>query len=440
MEDKKNRDVFSSRIGMILSTVGFAVGVGNLWRFPYITGTYGGGTFLLFYFIVLFLIGIPLLTAEISLGVATRSTPVGAYEKISPKSKWHLNGYVHMLAITLIAGYTMPVGGWILHYLFRSSTGYFNTMSAGQIGVYFDEFIANGPQVLLLAYLVLLLILIIVPRGLQKGLEKVSTVLLPALFVIMIIISIKGLTLPNSIEGLKFYLTPDFSKFTLEGASAAVSQMFYSVGIGMAASLIFGSYLPDNQREGIAKNAVQISLTDTGVAILAGFMIFPTLFSFGLEPGQGPGLVFVTMPNVFNSMGGGQIWGTLFYICFFIAAFTSFVSGAEAVIGFIVDQFNYTRKKAMVVYVILMLIIVTPSALSMDIFNKIDFFENGIVLPLAALIMSIFVSRIWGMENFFEIAGIKSELLKKYMTFSIKYLCPLIIIFLALISLGILKI
>lgn len=434
----QERDQFGSRLGMIVTTIGFAVGVGNLWRFPYITGKYGGGIFLLFYLLVVLLIGVPLITIEMSLGSATQKNPVGAYKSLAPNSAWYINGYLHVAAVVLIISYTMPVYAWILNYIFKTALGTFTGMSPEQVGEYFDSFISNKGQVLLWAIVNVILTILVVSRNLQKGVEKFAKILMPALAILIVVLIIKALTLPGAAKGVIFYLKPDWSKFTWEAAFAAIGQAFFSIGIAMSAALVFGSYLRKEDKK-LVSNGLIIPLADTLVALLAGFMIFPSVFAFGLEPAQGPGLTFVTMPNVFNNMTGGDLWGTLFYICFYLAAFTSAIAGWESVIAFFKDEFNMNRKKAVYTTLIIVAIITLPSIFSMKFFTIADYIENNFLLTFGALFMTIFVGWVWGIKNFAKEAGIKTRNGLMLWSFLIKYLAPAAIIVLSLNMFGILK-
>ncbi|MBN2827573.1 MAG: sodium-dependent transporter [Tissierellales bacterium] len=434
----EQREQFGSRIGMVLATVGFAAGVGNLWRFPYIVGTNGGGIFLLFYFFIVAIVGIPLLTAEFSIGAATSKNPVGAYRELSKNGKWHLNGYLHLLAAILIAAYTMPVYAWILYYVFNTAIGSLQGLDSNAIGETFDNLISNHGQLFLWSAINVFFIVMVVKKNLQNGIEKISKILLPGLAVIMLALIIKGLTLPNAIEGIKYYLTPDISKFTLNSALAAISQAFFSIGIAMAVSMVFASYMKEKDKEKIVENAVLVTGFDTLVAFAAGFMIFPSVFAFGLEPNVGPGLTFVTMPNVFNQMTGGIIWGTLFYLGFYFAAFTSVIAAWEAPINYFVEEHKMTRKKALTVSAIIIILIAIPATWSMDIFGKLDYIENNFVLVFGALFMTIFVGWIWGIDNFAKAARIKNNTIKNIFGMLIKYINPLIIILLIISQFGLL--
>jgi|SaaInlStandDraft_4_1057021.scaffolds.fasta_scaffold04348_2 neurotransmitter:Na+ symporter, NSS family len=420
------RENWTSRISFILSAIGFAAGIGNLWRFPYLVGKYGGGVFLLFYLAIVTIIGIPLLSIEIALGKTTKKDPVGAYKKLAPKKLWFLNGYINILTIVLILGYASIVGGWIVGYFFKSAIGTFSGMAPSEITSYFASFISNPIEVIGWTVAFIAGIAIILLRGLNKGVEKVNKIMLPALFLVLIILIIRSLTLPGITKGLIFYFKPDISKFTLEGALAAIGQAFYSIGVAMTASLVYGSYL--NKKEKIVSNAMIIGFADTLVAILAGLIIFPSVAAFGLEAGAGPGLTFITMPNVFNQIAFGNFFGSLFYLLFFLAAFTSFVGGAEGVIAHLRDEWGITRKKGVYITTATMLAIAIPSAISSIVFEKLDFFTNNYLIITGGLIMTIFVGWGWPMENFLKQANIKSKILRILWTFIIKFFAPLVII------------
>jgi len=423
----KSRDQFTSRLGMILATIGFAAGVGNLWRFPYIAGEHGGGIFLLFYLAIILIIGIPILTVEISLGAATNRNPVGAYKNLAPNKPWFLNGYLNVLAAVIIIAYTLPVYGWILKYIFEMASGTFAGMGPQEIGGFFNEFMMDGHAVLFWVIINIALTVAVVRNELKKGVEKIAKILLPVLVILMLVLIFRGVTLPGGSEGLAFYLTPDFSQFTGEAVFAALGQAFFSIGIAMAASLVFGSYLQDKDKQ-IVSNSTIIVLADSIIAIMAGFLIFPIVFAFGLEPATGPELTFVTMPNVFNEMAGGVFWGFLFYLTFYIAAFTSAIAGWEAVISFFKDEFNMARKKAVWVTLFLVAIIGLPSIYSMEFFDIIDYIQNNFILILGGLFMVIFVGWDWGMDNFCRRINIKSDGVKIFWTIMVKYVIPLFIL------------
>ena len=434
----KKRDTFGSRLGFILATIGSSVGVGTLWRFPYICGEYGGGLFLLTYIIMMLVIGIPLFSAEISMGLASRKSPVDAYKTLEkPGAKWHIAGYFHMICIVLVVGYTLPVYGWILYYIFATAKGTFIGMDSQQIVEFYSAFTGNHLLVFGMILINCLLTALVVRNNLQQGIEKISKVLLPTLAVIMIVLVIVGLRLDGAMEGVRFIFTLDFDSFSLESILTALGQTFFSLGIAMAVAMIFGSY----QKEGelnVTKNSLIVSTSVIFVAIMASLMIFPMASAFGLEMSSGPGLTFITMPNVFNTMTGGVLWGTIFYIGFFIAAFSSGIAGWEAIMAFLMDRFGVSRIKALGITFVLVMIIGIPALLSDNMFNLFDMLTNNVFLILGALAISIFVGWIWGMDKMAETCGIRKDSLQfKFLSVMIKYLSPIIVIILCLSLFGV---
>jgi NSS family neurotransmitter:Na+ symporter len=432
----KHRDTFASKIGFLLSTIGFSVGVGTLWRFPYICGKYGGGLFLLTYAILMVFVGIPLFSSEVSLGLATRKNPVGAYKILAPGKKWHITGWFNMICIIFVIGYTIPVYGWIIHYAYATLIGTFEEMSSSQIADYFGAFIKDYKLVFGMIAVNVVLTILVVRNNLQSGIEKISKILLPSLTVIILILVVRGLRLPNSTAGLKFFFTLDFSSFSFESVLVALGQTFFSIGIAMAVGLIFGSYQEEGQTD-VVKNTTIIVASVIAVAIAAGMMIFPMASSFGLEMDAGPGLTFITMPNVFKQMVGGRIWGTAFYVAFFIAAFSSGIAGWEAVMAFLMDEFRLTRGKAIVGTLLLVCLVGIPATLSDSMFNMFDLLTNNIFLVLGAFLMTIFIGWVWGIEKLAEVAGFaKNPLLKAYFALIIKFIAPITIIILGLSQFG----
>ncbi|MFA9424042.1 MAG: sodium-dependent transporter [Sedimentibacter sp.] len=435
--EKKEKVEFGSRFGMIIATIGFSVGVGNLWRFPYIVGSNGGGIFLLFYFLVVIVVGVPLLVAEFSIGAATSANPVRAYKMLAPNTKWHWNGLLHVSAAVLICAYTMPVYAWILYYVFNTATGSLSGLNAAEIETTFNSLVGNHQQVFFWAAINLGLTLLVVRNKLQNGVEKIAKILLPGLVIIMAIIIAKGMSLPNAIEGVRYFLTPDLSKFTFHSALAAVGQAFFSIGIAMAVGMLFASYMKEKDKDKLVESAIFVVSCDTLVAIAAGFMIFPSVFAFGLEPSSGPGLSFVTMPNVFNQMTGGVIWGVLFYLGFYFAAFTSNIAGWEVPISYFMQEHNFSRKKALAASTLIILAVEIPALWSMKIFTMIDYVESNFVLIIGAFLMTIFVGWVWGIDNFAEAARIKSKFVKTLFGVLLKYVNPIIILVLALSQFGV---
>lgn len=424
------RESFSSKIGFFLSAIGFAIGIGSLWRFPYLVGKYGGGLFLLLYVVIIFAIATPLLVLELALGGASGKNPVGAYRELGKGKGWSLNGYLNVFAMQLLLGYTMPVAGWVTGYIFKTGAGVFQTMSPAQIGEYFGAFMGNAPEVIAWSSLTVVLVVLIINRGLNKGLEMANAVCMPALFIILFVLIIRSVTLPGAGEGLAYYLKPDFSKFTFEAVYDCLGQAFFAIGVGMAAGIVFGSYLKQEQ-----KSLVQQGFHIGGALLLAGFLsglvIFPAVFAFNLEPAGGPGLTFVTMPNVFNQMPMGSFFGVLFYILFYLAALSSWLGGTEAVVAAYMEEFGLSRKTAVYVVGAVMLAIGSIAAYSMDFFEMADNIVNN-SLVVGGLVLTVFVGWFWGMDRFFGEAAIQSPAMRTAFTIIVKYVAPAGIIFLGL--------
>jgi neurotransmitter:Na+ symporter, NSS family len=431
-----NRNNWNSQLGFILSTIGFAVGAGTLWKFPYLVGQNGGAVFLIFYILIVFIIGIPLLCTEISIGKFTKKDPVGAYRKIRPKSFWFLNGYLNIITMLLILGYVSPVVGWIIAYFFKSLFGVFSKMSPSEIQHYFTTFTSHPLEVLLWTSLFFIYLAFILIKGLNNGIEKINKIMLPLLFIIMIILIIRSLTLPGSESGLIFYLKPDFYKFSFEAVTAAVGQAFFSIGVAMGVSIVFGSYMRSNDK--IISNGIIVGSSIIFVAFLAGLIIFPIVFAFGLQPNAGFGLTFITMPNVFNKIPFGNIFAGLFFLLFFLASFTSFIGGAEAIVAHLNDEWSISRKHGVYITIFLMALIAIPSALCNSFFELIDYLVSSYFLIIGGIAMSIFAGWVWKLDDFFRIAGVHSNLLKVVWTLLIKYLAPIVLIIVFLSQLGLL--
>jgi NSS family neurotransmitter:Na+ symporter len=421
------REVWTTRLSFLMATLGFSIGIGNLWRFPYLVGRYGGGIFLAFYLLVVVLLTIPLFAVEITLGKATRKDPVGAYKTLASRTPWVLNGYLNVATMILIAGYASPILGYILAYAFKTAGGTFSRLPSSDMADYFSRFTANRLEVVAWTLLTVLLLVFILRRGLRKGVERANNLMLPALFLILVILVIRAVTLPGVSKGLAFYLKPDISKFTWEGAVAAIGQTFFAVGVAMATALVYGSYLPKESRKVVANSTIVV-LTSTAVAILAGLIIFPCVFSFGLDPASGFGLTFITMPSVFNKMPAGTAFGTLFYILFFLAAVTSFIGGYEAIIAWLRDEHRIPRERGVWLTGAGVMAIAVVSASSGAFFKLADYVANNIFLILGATFMAVFAGWVWKIPNFAEAAGIRSKSAIRVWTVLVKYAAPVIML------------
>jgi NSS family neurotransmitter:Na+ symporter len=421
------REVWTSRFSFIMAVLGFSIGIGNLWRFPYLVGRYGGGVFLAFYLFVVLFLTIPLFAVEITLGKATRQDPVGAYKTLAPRTPWVLNGYLNVATMILIAGYASPILGYVLAYAFKTAGGTFSRLSSADMAGYFGRFTANRPEVVAWTLATVIFLVLIVRRGLNKGVERANNLMLPALFLILVALVIRAVTLPGVAKGLAFYLRPDASKFTWEGAVAAIGQTYFAVGVAMATALVYGSYLPRESKNVVANSTIVV-LASTAVAILAGLVIFPSVFSFGLDPDSGFGLTFITMPNVFNRMPAGAFFGTLFYILFFLAAVTSFIGGYEAIIAWLRDQHRIPRERGVWITGAGVMAIAVFSSASGAFFKAADYVANNIFLILGATLMAVFAGWVWKIPNFAAAAGVESRGAIRVWTLIVKYAAPLIML------------
>jgi NSS family neurotransmitter:Na+ symporter len=423
----EERESWTTRLAFILATLGFSAGIGNMWRFPYLVGKYGGGIFLLFYMIIVFLVAIPLFSIEITLGKATRKDPVGAYRTLAPGSFWYLNGYLNIFTMFIIAGYAASIIGTILAYLFKTAMGTFAGLASSEVEAYYAAFSSNWPELMIWTTATVLILVLILSRGLVAGVERANKIMMPALFIIMVILMVRALTLPGVSEGLSFYLKPDFEKFTWEGALAAIGHSFFAIGVAMAVALVYGSYLPKGSKH-VISNAVIVALASTLIGFMVGLVIFPSIFSFDLDPAAGTGLTFITMPNVFNKMPAGKFFGTLFFLLFFLAAITSFIGAYEAIVAFLRDQYRISRSKGVWYIGAGVILIAAMTTYSSGLFLLADFVANDIFLILGALLMSLFVGWVWKIPNFADAAGIRSPGARAMWSFLIRYLAPIVIL------------
>lgn len=411
------RESFKSRLGFILVSAGCAIGIGNVWRFPYVAGENGGGLFVLLYLIFLVLMGIPVLTMELAVGRASRKSAVLGYKKLEkPKSKWHIHGWFCMLGCYLLMMYYTTVSGWMTSYFYKFATGTFESgMTSEQVSGVFSQLQSNPIEMVIWMAIITILGFLVCSRGIQKGIEKVSKVMMIALLVLILALAVNSILLSGAGEGLKFYLVPDFEKVSEIGigniVSAAMNQSFFTLSLGIAAMEIFGSYMSkDNTLPG---ESVKICALDTFVAIMAGLIIFPACFSYGVEPDQGPALIFITLPNVFVNMAGGRIWGTLFFLFMTFACFSTIIAVFENIISFCIDMFKISRTKSVIINAVIILIASLPCVFGFNIWSGFelfgqnvlgieDFLVSNILLPVGSLIYLLFcVTKLgWGFDNY----------------------------------------
>ena len=444
------RESFKSRLGFILVSAGCAIGIGNVWRFPYVAGENGGGLFVLLYLVFLVLMGIPVLTMELAVGRASRKSAVLGYKKLEkPKSKWHIHGWFCMLGCYLLMMYYTTVSGWMTSYFYKFATGTFESgMTSEQVSGVFSQLQSNPIEMVIWMAIITILGFLVCSRGIQKGIEKVSKVMMIALLVLILALAVNSILLSGAGEGLKFYLVPDFEKVSEIGigniVSAAMNQSFFTLSLGIAAMEIFGSYMSkDNTLPG---ESVKICALDTFVAIMAGLIIFPACFSYGVEPDQGPALIFITLPNVFVNMAGGRIWGTLFFLFMTFACFSTIIAVFENIISFCIDMFGISRTKSVIINAVIILIASLPCVFGFNIWSGFelfgqnvlgieDFLVSNILLPVGSLIYLLFcVTKFgWGFDNYLAECntgkGMKfSRFLKPYFQFVLPILVFIVLV------------
>lgn len=442
------REKLSSRLGFILLSAGCAIGIGNVWRFPYVAGRYGGGAFVLFYLFFLAIMGLPVMTMEFAVGRASKKSIIKSFHELEPKgTKWHWHGYVGLAGNYCLMMFYTTVAGWMLYYFYLMLTGRFTGVDAGEVGQMFGSMLAK-PGVM--AGLMLLVVVVgfgICSAGLQSGVERITKGMMAALLGIMVLLAIHSLTMEGGAEGLAFYLKPDFGRMMEVGIGetmvGAMNQAFFTLSLGIGSMAIFGSYI--GKEHTLLKESVNIAVLDTFVAIVAGLIIFPACFSFGINPDSGPSLIFVTLPNVFNNMAGGRIWGTLFFVFMSFAAFSTVLAVFENIISCGMDMWGLSRKKSCLINGILLAVLSLPCVLGFNLWSGFmpfgegsnildleDFIVSNLLLPLGSFVYLLFcvTKKGWGFDNYLKEAntgnGWKvSKALKIYL----KVVLPALILF-----------
>ena len=440
------RENFKSKLGFILVSAGCAIGIGNVWRFPFVTGQNGGGIFVLLYLLFLVIMGIPVLTMELAIGRASKKSAVLAYKTLEkPKSKWHIHGWFCILGCYLLMMYYTPVSGWMLSYFFKFATGTFESgMSSEDVSNVFSNLMSNPTEMIIWMAIMAIAGFFVCSKGIQNGIEKVSKVMMILLLTLIIILVVNSLALKGAAEGIKFYLVPDMEKVKSIGIghiiTSAMSQAFFTLSLGIASMEIFGSYM--TREKTLPSESIKICILDTFVAITAGLIIFPACFSYGVQPDQGPALIFVTLPNVFVNMAGGRIWGTLFFLFMTFACFSTVIAVFENLISFSIDMFNLSRTKAVIINAIIMLIGCLPCIFGFNILSGFSIFGKGVLdiedfivsnllLPVGAFLYSLFCSTKfgWGFDGYLNECnqgkGIKfPRFIKPY----VKYILPVLVL------------
>lgn len=411
-ESNNHRGFWRSRLGFILAASGSAIGLGNVWKFPYIVGENGGGAFVLIYLVCIFIIGTPIMLAEFTLGRKTNLNPVGAFHSLKPESSFISIGYMGVLAGFLILSFYGVVGGWTFAYVVKSVTGsVLSFTSPKEAGVFFGDFISNTGETLFYHAMFMGVCIAIVLRGVHGGIERACDILMPTLVLFLFLLMIRSLTLDGSMEGVAFYLSPDFSKIGANTVLIALGQAFFSLSLGMGCMITYGSYLSD--QENLTSSTVYVVMFDTLIALLVGMVIFPAVFAMGLEPAEGPSLVFSVLPAVFTNMPMGHLVSVIFFTLLAIAAITSGISLLEVVVAYFIDQRGWKRKKAVIIVGSAIFAFGVPSGLSfgalaefkvmgMTFFDHVDNIASNYLLPLGGMLTAVFVGWVWGTKNAHE--------------------------------------
>lgn len=443
------REKLGSRMGFIFLSAGCAIGIGNVWRFPYITGLYGGGVFVLFYLFFLIVMGVPVMTMEFAVGRASRRSIIKSFTELErPGQKWHLNGYLGMAGNYLLMMFYTTVAGWMLYYFYQMLTGKFTGQDKNQVAEMFGSMLGS-PQILAVTMVIIVTAgILICSLGLQKGVERITKVMMSLLLLIIVILAVHSMTLEGGMEGLKFYLLPDFERMKEVGISetitAAMNQAFFTLSLGIGAMAIFGSYI--DKKRTLLGESVNIAILDTFVAFVSGLIIFPSCFAFDISPDMGPQLIFVTLPNVFNSMAGGRIWGTLFFIFMTFAAFSTILAVFENIISCGMDLFHWSRKKSCMVNLAALIVLSLPCVFGYNLWSAIqplgegstildleDFLVSNLILPIGSLCYLLFcVTRYgWGFDRYMKEANTGEGLkMPGWIRIYVTYILPVLIVFL----------
>lgn len=445
------REKLGSRLGFILLSAGCAIGIGNVWRFPYITGMYGGGMFVLLYLFFLVAMGIPVMTMEFAVGRASRKSVVKSFTELEkPGQKWHLNGYLGMAGNYLLMMFYTTVAGWMLYYFCQMLLGRFSGKNTEQVAGMFQGML-DSPWVLAVAMLIIVAAgILFCSLGLQKGVERITKIMMVLLLFIIVILAVRSMTLEGSWEGLKFYLLPDLNRMKevgiFETVTAAMNQAFFTLSLGIGAMAIFGSYI--DKKRTLLGESVNIAVLDTFVAVVSGLIIFPSCFAFGIAPDKGPSLIFITLPNVFNHMAGGRVWGALFFLFMTFAAFSTILAVFENIISCGMDLFHWSRKKSCLVNFVTIAVLSLPCVFGFNLWSAFqplgegstildleDFLVSNVILPIGSLCYLLFcVTRFgWGFDRYFQEANTGEGLkLPGWIRVYVTYILPVLLIFLIL--------
>lgn len=445
----KEREKFGSRLGFILVSAGCAIGIGNVWKFPYICGQYGGAAFVAIYLVFLVIMGLPIMVTEFAIGRGSGKSMATGFEVLEPKgTRWHHLKWISILGCYLLMMFYTMVAGWMMYYVYRTAVGELTGLDGAGVEAAFNNMLGSAPTMTLWMVIAVVISFLVCVLGLKNGIERVTKVMMSILIVLMVVLAVHSVFLPGAMEGVRFYLIPDFQLVAERGVGtavyAAMSQAFFTLSLGIGAMAIFGSYTKKDRS--LTGESVSIILLDTFVALMAGFIIIPACFAFGVEPGAGPSLLFITLPNVFNNMAGGRIWGTCFFVFMSFAALTTVIAVFENIISFYIDMLGWERKKAVLVNFVLIIVLSLPAVLGFNVLSNIqlmgpgttlmdveDFLVSYNLLPLGSMVFVLFCVRKngWGWKNFLKEAntgaGLKfpgSNMMRFYMT----WILPLIVV------------
>ena len=444
------RESFGTRLGFILVSAGCAIGIGNVWKFPYVAGNCGGAVFVLFYLLFLVLMGLPVMTMELAVGRASRQSTVNSFKVLEkPEQKWHIHGWLCVVGCYLLMMYYTTVAGWMLAYFCKFAAGTFSGIEMDKVSDVFSDMLASPQEMGIYMAITVILGFAVLSFGVRNGLERVNKFMLTGLLLLIIILSINSLMLKNAGEGIKFYLLPDLNRTKEVGLSnvitSAMNQAFFTLSLGLGSIEIFGSYMSDEYT--LLGESIKICALDTFVALLSGLIIFPACFSFGVEPDQGPSLIFITLPGIFIGMRGGRVWWALFFLFMTFASFSTVTAVFENLVANFIDNLGWSRKKSVAVNCVFMLIASLPCVLgynvlknvhiigARDILDSEDFIVSSLLLPVGALVYTVFCSAKfgWGFDNYIEEVnkgkGLKlSKVIKFYCQFVLPVLIVLILI------------
>lgn len=440
----EKRDKLGSRIGFILLSAGCAIGLGNVYRFPMKVGQFGGGAFVLIYIACLILLGLPVMVIEFSLGRAAQKSPVGIYKELTPDKKpWRVHGYLSLAANVALMMFYTTIAGWIFKYFCQTAVGKFDGLDSDSITDKFLGMLGDPKMMIVFTAIVAVAACFVCSFSIQKGLERITKYMMVALLLLMVVLAVYGFTLSGAKDGLSFYLKPDFTKVNANVISEAMNQSFFTLSLGIGSMAIFGSYI--GKERSLCGESISIIILDTFVAIVAGLIIFPACFTYGIEPTEGAGLLFLTLPNVFNGIPGGRFWGTLFFIFMTFAAFSTVLAVYENIIACTMELTKWSRKKTSIIVCIAMIILNIPFILGNNVWSNFhpfgldgkdvsdleDFFVSTLMLPLGSLCYVIYVTRKcgWGWKNFIQEANTgKGIKFPSWLRFYVTWILPLIII------------